>query len=501
MQENTTNRIAVNVASSVIQVIITGLVYFFVYRILVLRLGVDLLGVWSLIVATASISNLSNLGFSSAVIKYVAEYNARGDPERINRIINTSIISIALLFFFLGIIIYLLAYFFIDRLIDEQYVEIAMAVLPISLSGLFFFSSANVISSALEGFQKNYIRNFAFSITSVFYLVLAIFLIPKAGLRGLALAQVLQIIALLTICYHYLKRISPGFGIRRMKWDREVFRELLQYGYKMQIITVCQMLTDPVAKILVGSFHGITTLGFYEMASRVITQLRQIIAGMNQVTIPIVSHFQQIDKKSIRYIYERGLSFIIFIVFPLFAAVILFTPYLSKIWIGSVEPVFITCTYILAAGMLINILNAQAYFNSLGEGQLNGILIMTVLVFLLNTILGIVLGMAVPVYGVVTAYAIATALGSLFLIFYYQRNNNIKILDILKTSDYVIILSALCFAFLSGSVFSNIGSRFGFNLVSFLSFLAVYSVFFILVSYKNRNFKLLNIFHYFSKRV
>ena len=105
MQENTTNRIAVNVASSVIQVIITGLVYFFVYRILVLRLGVDLLGVWSLIVATASISNLSNLGFSSAVIKYVAEYKARGDTERINRIINTSIISIALLFLLLGILI------------------------------------------------------------------------------------------------------------------------------------------------------------------------------------------------------------------------------------------------------------------------------------------------------------------------------------------------------------------------------------------------------------
>ena len=165
-----------------------------------------------------------------------------------------------------------------------------------------------------------------------------------------------------------------------MKGDRGVFGELFTYGYKRQVISVCQMLTDPVTKILLSRFSGLTTLGFYEMASRVITQLRQIIAGMDQVTIPIVSHFQQTDKSAVRYIYEKGFSFIVFIVFPLFAAIILFTPYLSKIWIGSVEPVFVYCSYILATGMLINILNAQAYYNSLGEGQLNGILLMTIFV-------------------------------------------------------------------------------------------------------------------------
>ena len=500
MPVNSRNRIAVNVVSSVIQVVMTGIVYFFVYRLLVIKLGVEILGVWSLIIATASISNLSNLGFSSAVIKYVAEYNAKGEADRINRLIYTSVISISIFFLILGAVIYLSAFLFIDRVINPEYKDLAMRILPISLAGLFFYTTGNVLTSGLEGLQKNYIRNFAYAIASVFYLLLAILMIPVSGLTGLALAQVIQTIIVFIISYYYLKRSVSGFGIKRFKWDREVFRELFAYGYKIQVISICQMLTDPVTKILVSRFSGLTTLGFYEMASRVITQLRQIIAGMDQVTIPIVSHFQQTDKSTVRFIYEKGFSFIVFIVFPLFAGIILFTPYLSKIWIGNVEPVFVFCCYILASGMLINILNAQAYYNSLGEGQLNGIMFMTVFVLVFNILMGIILGSSLPTYGVVISYAVSTALGSLYLIGYYQKYNNIRIKEIIRKPDRIIIISSLLFSLISGFFLIRIGKQFDYSLVSMFIYIVVFIIFFTMVSYKNNNFKLLNIFQYFREK-
>lgn len=499
MPENSRNRIAVNVTSSAVQVIITGLVYFFIYRMLILQLGVEVLGVWSLVVATASISNLSNLGFTSAVVKYVAEYNAKEEPGRIDRLLHTSIVSILSLFVLLAIIVYAAALLFMDNLIDLQYIKIALIILPILLAGLFLNSAVNVITSALEGFQKNYIRNFASSVASIGYLILAIFLIPEIGLIGLAIAQVFQAATIFIISYYFLKRTGSGFSILRFHWDRESFQTLLDYGYKIQAISIFQLLTDPVTKILLGRFHGITTLGFYEMASRLINQLRQIIAGMNQVSVPIVSHFQQTDKTTIKYIYERGLSFIIFIAFPLFAGIILFTPYLSKIWIGSIEPVFINCTYILAAGMLLNILNAQAYYNSLGEGHLNGILFMTLFVLVFNTLLGIVLGRSINIYGVVIANAVSAALGSLFLVYYYQRKNSIKLRDILKTSDYLTVISGLLFALSSFFLLINISEKHNYDLKSMFFFLVLFVIFFIPVAYYNRNFKLLNIFQYFNK--
>jgi len=499
MPENSRNRIALNVTSSVVQVIITGIVYFFVYRMLVIRLGVEVLGVWSLVAATASIANLSNFGFTSAIVKFVAEYDAKNEPGRIHRLLHTSIASILSLFVLIAIILYAAASVFFDKLIDQQYVGLGLLILPILLTGLFLNSAVNVITSALEGFQKNYIRNFASSIASLGYLLLAIFLIPEFGLIGLALAQVFQAAVIFLISDYFLKRTGSGFSILKPGWDRESFKTLMGYGYKIQAISIFQLLTDPVTKILVGRFHGISTLGFYEMASRVINQLRQIIAGMNQVSVPIVSHFQQTDKTTIKYIYERGLSFIIFIAFPLFAGIILFTPYLSEIWIGSVEPVFINCTYILAAGMLLNILNAQAYFNSLGEGLLNGILFMTLLVLIVNTILGITLGMSINIYGVVIANAVSSAVGTLCLVWHYHRIKGISLRNILKSADYVTVISGILFALFSFFIFTNIIEKHNYDLKSMFCFLILYAVFFISVAYFNRNFKLLNIFQYFKR--
>jgi len=489
MPENSKNRLALNAASSGIQVIIVGLVYFFIYRLLVMKLGIKLLGVWSLIIAASSVTGISNFGFSSAIVKYVAEYNVKGEQTPISQLIFTSIFFMTCLFLVIAVIIYVSAVYIISELLDPQYVNIAISILPVSLFFMYVNSAGNILNSAIEGFQRNYIRNFSLSVISFGYLVIALLLIPKYGLMGFAIAQLIQSIAIFLVSYYFLSRLCTDFTIFSWNWDRNNFRILLNYGYKIQIITVCQILLEPLTKILVSKFHGVSTLGFYEMASRLITQLRQIIAGMNQVTIPLVSHLQQTNKPTIMHVYERGLSFIIYIAFPLFAGIILFTPHLALIWIGNVNVIFINCTYILASGMLVNILNAQAYFNSLGEGRLNGLTYISILVLFLTVLLGILFGIALPEYGVVIANAVASGIGSVCLIIYYNKQNRVKLRRLLKTSDYGTIFSSLIFVAFSLFVLVNIGESMSFNLKSLIIFLIIYSVFFIPVFVFSHNFK------------
>jgi O-antigen/teichoic acid export membrane protein len=258
------------------------------------------------------------------------------------------------------------------------------------------------------------------------------------------------------------------------------------------------MLADPLTKILLSRFSGNITLGYYEMASKFITQLRQIIAGMCQVTIPIVSHFVQIKISEIRNVYNTSFSFLVFVAFPLFTAIILFTPHLSRIWIGNVEPIFVNCAYILDLGMLINILCAPAYFNSLGEGKLNGVLYMSGIVLFLIAILGFILGKTVQDYGVVISYALSTGSGSIFLIRYYHKLKNISFKDLLKFSDYSIIICSLLFAGITIFLFTNFGSRINFNIKSLICFILIYLAIFVPIASLNANFKLLDIRQYFK---
>lgn len=500
MNKYSRNKIALNVISSAIQVIIVGLAYFFVYKILIDRLGVDLLGVWSLIIATTSISNLANFGLTSALVKFVAEYNAIEDHHRIDKLLFTSFFSMFILFGLVSLLVFVLAYLFIERFIGSTYVEVALKVLPFSLISLFINALGSILTSALEGFQLNYLRNLIYSVTVICYLILTVTLIPSYGLEGMAYAQVIQAVLIFILAYLFLIKQKKAICVFKWNWDTEEFKKLLSYGYRIQLISILQMLIDPVTKILINKFNGITTLGFYEMASRLIIQLRQIIVSMTQVSIPIVSHFSQTDKSAIKYIYERGVSFVVFLVFPLVAGIILFTPYLSGIWIGKVEPVFINCVYILAFSMLVNVLCAPAYFNSFGDGNLNGVLYMNLIVMGILLVLSNLFGNAIRDYGIVISWGISYLVGSLFLIFHYQKRTGYSFFNALKTADYLLIVSTLIFILISRVFFLDIMEKMKLNIVSFFLFTLIYASFFVLVTIFNRNFKLLNLYQFISEK-
>jgi O-antigen/teichoic acid export membrane protein len=494
MQLNSKKRIAINAISSGIQVIIVGLVYFFLYRILLVKLGVKLLGVWSLVIATSSIANLANLGFTSGLVKFVAEYNAKEEFVKINKFLFTSFLFILVFFSLVIFLIFLLATFYIDKIVPPEFVKVTLSVLPYSLVCLLINSLGGIFTSALEGFQKNYIRNLAYIFTSAGYFILAILLLPDFGLKGLALAQIAQALVILFIAFYQVKKICPGFRILHWDWDRTVFKSLFNYGYKFQIISILQMLYEPVTKILISRFSGIATLGFYEMASKFVSQFRAIISTMNQVTVPVVAHYSHTDKTAIKYIYKRSMSFIVSLVFPLVAGIVLFIPHLSVLWIGKLEPVFINSSYILSFSMLINVLNAPAYFNSLGEGKLNGLLIMHILIAILNIFFGIILGKSIITYGVIIAWAFSMCSGSVFLIIYYHKENHIGFAEIFRKSENLIILSGLFFSVLSILLFTKVSLYLNFNLLSFFILLIIYVCCFTPLVFYSGNLNLLNIF-------
>lgn len=235
---NSKKLIAINAISSGIQVIIVGLVYFFLYRLLLKELGVKLLGIWSLVIATSSIASLANFGFTSGMVKFVSEFNAKEEYEKINKFIFTSFISILLFFFLIIILVFLLAGLYLGRIVPKEYINLTLSLLPYSLACLLINSLGGIFTSVLEGFQKNYIRNLAYIFTSLGYFGLALILIPDFGLKGLAIAQLVQAFVILLIAFYNVKKICPGYHILSWNWDRVVFKSLFNYGYKFQLISI-----------------------------------------------------------------------------------------------------------------------------------------------------------------------------------------------------------------------------------------------------------------------
>jgi O-antigen/teichoic acid export membrane protein len=54
-------------------------------------------------------------------------------------------------------------------------------------------------------------------------------------------------------------------------------------------VSISQLLYEPTTKILLSKYGGLGILGNYEMASRLVNQVRALIVNANQVVIPIIA--------------------------------------------------------------------------------------------------------------------------------------------------------------------------------------------------------------------
>src|SRR6266849_1842222 len=88
-------RIIKNVSSSWVALGTNVVVGFFLWPIIVHRLGDDAAGIWVLIFSITGYYGLFDLGIRSSVIRYVSRAKATDDAESASRVISTSLFSYA----------------------------------------------------------------------------------------------------------------------------------------------------------------------------------------------------------------------------------------------------------------------------------------------------------------------------------------------------------------------------------------------------------------------
>ena len=479
------NRLTINAMSAVLQVLFTALLYFLLYKYLLSTIGVAQLGVWSLILSFSSIANLANFGMTSGLVKFVAEYILDDDRSKLGKLILTSLISMTILFAVLCLIIFLGAQFFLGYIIDKKFLDIALEILPYSLASLSINAIGGVFTSVLEGHQKNYIRNFLYIVSGIIMFVGTIILTPLYELKGVAIAQLVQSVFIFISALLFVIKINPDNRIKYWKWSIKAFRELFNYGYKFQLVSVSQLLYEPATKLLLSKYGGLVLLGHYEMATKAVNQFRALLTNANQVVVPVVAEKAKLGVSSyLNEFYIRMNKILLLFNLPLSTILIIITPFISLLWLGSFNSDFIFSMLALTVSSFVNIMCGPAYFSSMGEGKLNILVIVHIGMAIVNILLGLFLGHYAGGYGIILAWAIALSIGSVIVIISYNKSLKIVFFDIFGKEEFklfcvstiIIIINTLCYQLTSCG--KNI-----FKMVVALSSLLLYLPFIL----KNKN--------------
>lgn len=438
------SKLTINALSAVVQVVFTALLYFFLYRYLLSTIGVKQLGVWSLILSFSSIANLANLGLTSGLVKFVAEYILDDDETKLGKLIFTSVLSMSVLFILISIVIILGAKFFLAFVVDEAFLNVAIEILPYSLGSLCINAVGGVFTSVLEGHQKNYIRNFVYIFSNIIMYTGTVLLTPVYHLKGVAIAQLLQSVFIFLAAMLFTIRINPHNKIKYWKWSTDSFKELFNYGYKFQLVSVCQMLYEPATKLLLSKYGGLAFLGHYEMATKVVSQFRALLTNANQVVVPVVAEKSKIQEASyLQAFYIKMNRVLLLFNLPMSASLILMAPFISFVWLGNINFDFIFSLFILGFSTFINVMCGPAYFSSLGQGRLNILVYVHLGMAIINIALGLIFGIYSGGYGIIIAWAVALSGGSLFLIFNYNKELKLRLNDIFKKNEFNLFLTTL----------------------------------------------------------
>jgi len=432
----------INAIMTAVYVVVNAVILFILYRFALSVLGVERLGVWSLLLATASASTVFQLAFTTSVVKFVAKYIALEDKLTIAKIIETSVTSVGLFHGVFLACLYPIGKFVLGHLIDGKYLNEGILVLPYVLVSLWLFLVSYVYQSALDGYQLNAVRKLLLVVAGLVLLTVAYILIPRYGMIGLAYAQIAQSFVTLFGSVFLLKRQLPILHIIPSRWSPKTFREMFSYSAGLQAMSVFQMIIDPINKALITKFGGLAMTGYYDLAFRLVFQVRGLLVLSTEVLLPAIATLVEINRDAIQRVYSDAYSLIIFISVPCYTLLVLSTPLISRVWLGSYQVTFIEFSSILAFGFLFNTVSSPASVIQLGTSRLKWVVIASGTLALLNFALGAYLGFFYGGRYVVVAFAIAHLISGMIIILAYHRENKISFMSLIATEHFWLIVGA-----------------------------------------------------------
>lgn len=438
-----------NAFFSALQVVVSAIVLFFLYRFLVRKLGIDQLGIWSVVLSAASANRIGEIGLSGGMVKYVSKYLSLKDEQAVSEIIQTAIITIVVVVGIFLLVTYPVFKVLLGLFLPQNQINAAVGILPIAMISLWFNSTAAIFISSLEGCQRYDSRSFLIISGNFLLLSSALYCVPIMGLMGVAVAYLVQAIFNQIAAWWLLKAELHFLPVFPYYWQRRRFFEMIGYGANIQIAVIVGMLYEPTTKLFLSRFGGLSMTGYYEMAVRMISQCRSLLVSSIQVIVPVIADLKERSPELVHQSFSTTYHRIILLSIPYYMALVLMLPAISEIWIGQIEPSFIIFGILLSIGWLINTLNTPAYFISMGVGRLRWNTISHMVIGILNLALNYLLGTVYGGHGVVVGWSISLAIGSMIISVGYMVDNDLPLVELfpsgLRVYSVVCIVATIVF--------------------------------------------------------
>lgn len=256
------------------------------------HLGTSAYGLWALTTSVTQYFTALQLGYGGAIVKFVAEFRAKKDPQALNEVLSTMFwiyTGIGMLAYLLAIVVawYLPSWF---NLAPAE-ARIGQLVLLISSAQIALFFPFSVFGGVINGFERFYVNNVVGTVFNVAASAAQVAVLWA----GYGLVEVVAATTLIRTLPFLIYRVNafrafPELELRLSFFRRERLRDLTGFSIYLAVIDWSSRLAYATDNVVVGRMLGTSAVGVFAVGSRLTEQMLKVTNQVHTLLFPAVVH-------------------------------------------------------------------------------------------------------------------------------------------------------------------------------------------------------------------
>lgn len=325
-----------NSATGVMQFIVVALLTFVCMPIFMKKLGIEAYGIFSVVTIIGNLNFFSTFGLSNVLLIYLS---SQGKCEESRK----DIIVVSMLMLSSAIIVSTILLLFREPIINHIIPSVTGTVLDetkilytsLVLANIFLMLG-QVFVSIIDSCQKIYITNMLQFVYNLIYwagLILTVSL--GYGLRYIGIPLFSAALIWFCLVAWKAKGIWGNFTIttKLLPDIKRLVKKHLSYGMKVFTSGLLGFMVEPLSKILLSVFFGLTPAAYYDIALKIKNHL---ISIFNKLLYPLFPYIAGTEKgKRLNYIICDSSNKLLLAVLYISSICVFVFPVIVKYWLGS----------------------------------------------------------------------------------------------------------------------------------------------------------------------
>jgi L-glutamine-phosphate cytidylyltransferase len=341
----------------------------------VAHLGQAGYGLWALTASITAYFSVLDLGYSGALVKFVAQYRARKDERALNEILSTLFfvfVACAAAMYTASLIL-ALHIESVFRLAPSQ-VHTARIVLLVISVNVVANTAFSVFGGVINGFQRYDLNNLVGTASTVITsLVNVLVLMFGFGLVELVVAMTTVRVLTLFVYRANAYRVFPALTIRAALFRRSRLREVTSFSAHMAVIDWSNRLNYSIDALVIGAFMNTSAVAVWAVAQRLAELAQRLANQLNDILFPTVVENDTVARLDrLQRIFLSGTRLSLAAAFPLAVGLALLARPLVTAWVGPSFEGSIVILRLLGAVVIVRVQGRRSAQARRGSQRIDG---------------------------------------------------------------------------------------------------------------------------------